>query len=321
MFSIISTLFRPICYPLNLVFGSIYRALRGWIPSAGTTLKPEPEDTTPAGNDVSNSPASHVDIRVIHQYLPPGVSEIIGWGGGSYIGLVDDTTALKYPHVPGDRQSLEVEAQLLDILGPHPRIIQSKGLTEHGLLLGYAPNGNLMDYITSDHVIPLERRLHRCQHAAEALSYIYSKSVIHCDLNVRNLLLDENLDLILADFQGMLKSSGKTLLDGLSRECTKSFRPRVHGDYADVHTELFALGSAIYFIMTGHEPFPELDSFDDEEKIESLYEEGIFPSAEQEHICYYITEKCWKQQYQSAGDVVRDITQLQGISEKEDVRI
>ncbi|CDM30090.1 Tyrosine-protein kinase, catalytic domain [Penicillium roqueforti FM164] len=289
--------------------------------SASTALKPEPEDTTPAGNDISDSPASHIEIRIIHQYLP-GVSEIIGWGGGSYIGLVDDTTVLKYPHVPGDRQSLEVEAQLLDILGTHPRIIQSKGLAEHGLLLGYAPNGNLMDYITSDHVIPLERRLNWCQQPAEALSYIHSKRVIHCDLNVRNLLLDENLDLILADFQGMLKSSdGETLLDGLSRECTKSFRPRVHGDYADVHTDLFALGSAIYFIMTGHEPFPELDSFDDEEKIESLYEEGVFPSDEQEHICYYITEKCWKQQYQSARDVVRDITQLQRISEKEDVGI
>ena len=48
-------------------------------------------------------------------------------------------------------------------------------------------------------------------------------------------------------------------------------------------------------------------------KIESLFEEGIFPSDEQEHTCYYIMEKCWKQQYRSAGDVVRDITQLQGI--------
>ncbi|KAF9248960.1 hypothetical protein DTO013E5_8115 [Penicillium roqueforti] len=117
MFSVISTLFRTICYPLNLVFGSVYRALCGWIPSASTALKPEPEDTTPAGNDISDSPASHIEIRIIHQYLP-GVSEIIGWGGGSYIGLVDDTTVLKYPHVPGDRQSLEVEAQLLQRPSP-----------------------------------------------------------------------------------------------------------------------------------------------------------------------------------------------------------
>ncbi|KAJ5159144.1 uncharacterized protein N7500_008795 [Penicillium coprophilum] len=243
---------------------------------------------------------------------------IIAQGGDHFIGLVDESTILKYPFFPGNRGSLEIEAQLLDLLYAHPRIIQSKGLTEHGLLLEFAPNGNLSDYITSDHLITLDQRLHWCQQAAEAVSYIHTKRVIHCDLNTRNLLLDENFDLILADFQGMLKSTdGQTLLDGLSRECSKSFQPRIHGDYADVHTDLFALGSVIYYIMTGHEIFPELDSLEDDEEILSLFERGIFPSDEQEHVCYYITEKCWKQKYQSAGDVVQDIAQLQGISEKD----
>lgn len=57
----------------------------------------------------------------------------------------------------------------------------------------------------------------------------------------------------------MLKSPhGETLLDGLSRECTKSFMSRSHGDFADVKTDIFALGSAIYFIMLGHEVFRNL---------------------------------------------------------------
>lgn len=108
----------------------------------------------------------------------------------------------------------------------------------------------------------------------------------------------------------MLKSAdGKTLLDGLSRECSKSYMPRHHGDYACVKTDLFALGSAIYFIMTGHEPFPELDSFDDDEEILSRFENGVFPV--DRHICYHITEKCWKQQYESADDVVSDLALVQ----------
>lgn len=104
------------------------------------------------------------------------------------------------------------------------------------------------------------------------MSYIHEKSVIHCDINLRNLLLDSNLDILLADFQGILKSvDGNTILDGLSRECLKLYQPRIHGDYACVATDLFALGSAIYFIMTGHEIFPELDSLEDDEEILSRF--------------------------------------------------
>ena len=108
----------------------------------------------------------------------------------------------------------------------------------------------------------------------------------------------------------MLRSDdGSTLLDGLSRECSKSFQPRVHGDYAGVETDLFALGSAIYFIMIGHEIFPELDSLDDEEEIESRFRNGNFPT--DDHACYKVTENCWNQRYKAAQDVVFDIAQLQ----------
>jgi serine/threonine protein kinase len=89
--------------------------------------------------------------------------------------------------------------------------------------------------------------------AAKAVKYIHRKHVIYCDINLRNLLLNENLDLLLADFQGMLKlNDGRTLLDGLSREYSKSFLPWAHGEHADIKTDFFALGSAVYFIITGH---------------------------------------------------------------------
>jgi serine/threonine protein kinase len=164
-------------------------------------------------------------------------------------------------------------------------------------------------YITSEPDVYLKRRLRWCRQAAEAVEYVHEKRVIHCDISLRNFLLDKDLDLLLADFQGMLKSTdGATLLNGLARECTKSFLPRVNGDYADVKTDLFALGSAIYFIMMGHEVFPELDSLDDDEEIESRFRNGHFPT--DEHACCQITMNCWKQLYQSASDVVFDLSQI-----------
>lgn len=103
--------------------------------------------------------------------------------------------------------------------------------------------------------------------------------------------------------------AGNVLLDGLSRECTKSFLPRAHGDYADVETDLFALGSAIYFIMMGHEVFPELDSDDDDEEVEQRFRNSQFPADPQ--ACATITRKCWTQQYSSAQEVVEDIIMVQ----------
>ena len=142
------------------------------------------------------------------------------------------------------------------------------------------------------------------------MEYSHKKRVIYCDINLCNLLLNENLDLKLADFQGMYKSGdGNVLLDGLSRECTKSFLLRIHGDYADVKTDLFALGSAIYFIMMGHEIFPDLDSNKDDEEIERRFRNGQFPVDLQ--VCGTITTKCWAQEYGSAQEVVDDIAVVQ----------
>ncbi|KAJ5080867.1 hypothetical protein N7456_013577 [Penicillium angulare] len=241
------------------------------------------DDTTVNTGDPHDM--SHVEIIEEHRYFPPGVSEIIDRGGQCFVGAIDDYSVLKYPCIPGNREGIHIEAQLLDILGSHPRIVTSKGLTDHGLILQRASN------------------------AAEAVSYIHGKRVIHCDINTRNMLLDKNLDLLLADFQGMLKSGdGKTLLDGFSRESSKSSMSRCHGDYADVKTDLFALGSAIYFIMMGHEVFPELHSWDDDDENEILsrFQNGLFPV--DSHACTEITDKCWRQQYQSAADVVSDIS-------------
>ncbi|KAE8354767.1 kinase-like domain-containing protein [Aspergillus coremiiformis] len=308
--------FRALCYPFKVVFSSIFKALpsrpcqTGDAEVLGISSQPTSINDCTTVNEGDSNALSHVEIIEVRRYYPPGVSEIIGRGGECFIGAINDSTVLKYPCIPGNNEGIYIEAQLLEVLGSHPRIIASKGLTEYGLTLQRASNGSLSDHIASESFIPPHQRLLWCKQAAEAVSYIHSKHVIHCDINLRNFLLDENFDLLLADFQGMLKSvDGKTLLDGLSRECSKSYMPRCHGDFACVKTDLFALGSAIYFIMTGHEVFPELDSLDDDEEILSRFQNGIFPV--DYHLCYDITNKCWTQCYQSADDLVSDLSLIQ----------
>lgn len=63
----------------------------------------------------------HADVAVYRHYCPPGVKRVIATGTSAFIGVVDESTVLKYPLSPRDVSRLEVARKLLKIVGPHPR--------------------------------------------------------------------------------------------------------------------------------------------------------------------------------------------------------
>ncbi|PYH71767.1 kinase-like protein [Aspergillus vadensis CBS 113365] len=288
------TTLRLLWYPLDTVFRSVYKILPSWKPGK-VDVEEMDSSSSFRPKDVGHNSCYHFleppltstghpgCCENCSSVYPPGVSEIIG--------LPDGSTVLKYPYIPGDRVGIEVEAELLKLVGSHPRIIASKGLNEHGLVPQYAKNGNVCDCFTWGRDIYFDQRLRCCEQAAGAVQLIHRKRVVHCDINVRNLLLDDNLDVLLVDFQGVLKSeNGEKLLDGESRENSRAYMPRVHGDIANAKTDIFALGSLFYHIMTGHGPFPELNDWEYDEEIEERYKNGQFPT--DSHACSHIRDKC-----------------------------
>lgn len=86
----------------------------------------------------------------------------------------------------------------------------------------------------------------------------------------------------------------------------KSFMPRADPNYSDRKTDIFALGSTFYYIMQGHEPFPDLDPFDDEEQIETRFTSRQFPKLES-LLMNRVTHKCWAGEYDSAEAVLQDL--------------
>ncbi|CAG8094815.1 unnamed protein product, partial [Penicillium nalgiovense] len=252
-----------------------------------------------------------------NERLPPGVEEVIS-RGSCYIGKLNEMIVLKYASNLNDmgfQTSIKVEKRLLEIIGPHPRIIQSMGLIQDGLILKYYPNGTLRDYINAHPDETLERRLEWCTQLLDTLSFVHSKHVIHCDICLHNVFLDENFNIILADFQGLLLSrvNGQPLLDGMTRECAKAYMPRENLYVVNVQTDLFAVGSAIYHIMAGHEVFPELDSFYDEDAISARFINEDFPN--NDYVASHIVEKCWRGEYSSAAEVSADIAAVQAAAE------
>lgn len=153
------------------------------------------------------------DIYVI-PYYPDGVKQIIATGGQHYIGLVNESTVLKYPHFREEGESLRAESKIFQRLGKHPRIIEFRGEHDGGLLLEYAPNGTLETYLKEVELL-IKERIRLAKETAEGVSHVHSSNVLICDIHVRNILLDAEMHVKLCDFQGRLLSpEGEVLVSG-----------------------------------------------------------------------------------------------------------
>lgn len=245
-------------------------------------------------------------LRYIEAWYPPGISKTdILWGGNTAkVALLTDGTVLKYAWDRTDpyaKKSLDIENSILSMLGSHDRIVKYLGRHEHGLRFQLAANGDVRRYLSShdrgESPEPVRRKW--AKQAAEALAFVHGKGVVHCDVHPNNLLLDGNLDVQLCDFAGSLFGG----LDGGAMESVRFRLPRDRGAIPDMKSDLFALGSAIYFIMSDHEPYDSLT----EEEVAARYSRMEFPDVHSLS-CGRVITGCWKGEFRSARDVVNAIS-------------
>ncbi|KAF2817569.1 kinase-like protein, partial [Mytilinidion resinicola] len=244
---------------------------------------------------------------------PEGVKAPCGVGSSCYIGILDDSTVLKYPLVKGRGwEHVVAEEKMYSILGRHPRVLTCFGLNEHGLRLEFAPNGTVKRFLELNaKSLSAKQKIIWCRQTAEAITHAHSRSIIHCNISTDNLLLDGNLNVKLSDFQGRVEDpfTGLTIINGSALEPVKSYLPRPFGQDNE-RSDIFALGSTFYEIITGHEPYPELDSFDDEEEIRGRYERAEFPGTDAV-LGGEIIRKCWVQLYQNAAQCLAELVALE----------
>ncbi|KAF2188766.1 kinase-like protein [Zopfia rhizophila CBS 207.26] len=256
------------------------------------------------------------DATVIYPFFPAGVQRIIATGSTSYVGIINQDTVLKYPHEQHGQHGLKVEATILGVLGSHPRIIKLKGWDKEGLRLEYAHNGRLDEHLEKfAGSTLLQDRFRWTRQAAEAVAYVHTKGVLHCDIRLGNLLLDKNFDIKLCDFQGIYQTADGNILDGFAGESVKYSLPRQNPLHADRKTDLFALGTAIYHIMQGHEPYPELHNVRDKDKIINLYRAGQFPEDLSVEFCGDVVRTCWNLGYDSADQICDALKELEAVIE------
>ncbi|CBX95210.1 hypothetical protein IAQ61_004037 [Plenodomus lingam] len=238
-------------------------------------------------------------LRCHESWTPPGVSKIISGGNTAYLGLLPDKSVLKFPVDRNDsfsKKALDIEHRILSDIGAHDRITRYLGKQEYGLRFERAAKGDVRSYMSTVQLdsIPVHLRMKWSTQAAEAISFIHSRRVIHCDVHPNNFLVDDALDLRLCDFSGSVYGN----LDGGGMESVRFFLPRDAMAAPTIKSDLFALGSVIYYIMSGREPYDVLP----DEEVTARYSRGDFPGVDSMPYGQIILS-CWRGDFDDAEEV------------------
>jgi tRNA A-37 threonylcarbamoyl transferase component Bud32 len=160
------------------------------------------------------------------------------------------------------------EAQAVAALD-HRNIVRAYDVDKEGsthfLVMEYVEGRNLQLLVREEGPLDYVRAADYIRQAAEGLAHAHAAGLIHRDIKPANLLVDQNnvvkvLDLGLARFEGED-----------AEPVTAAYEENVLGtaDYlapeqaldshrVDARADIYSLGCALYFLLTGHAPFGEV---------------------------------------------------------------
>lgn len=153
--------------------------------------------------------------------------------------------------------------------------------------------------------------------AIEAVVFIHSKNVLHCDMRPDNFVIydsDTGPELCLCDFGG--SACEELDLPGCTYPSPGFYDPNMPRDKT-YSIDLFSLGSTLYAIMTSHWPFATVtgqDSFDSytEEywtQVDDRIDRGDFPDVDG-LFGGEVMMGCWKHEFSTAEEVLACASRL-----------
>lgn len=235
--------------------------------------------------------------------LPYGLTfkDLVGVGITGTVLRLDAVIKCVAPHRQSSlSRELRVYQRLQEQCYDHPRFLRFYGAIENGLVLGYAANGSLRDYIQSYEQTRsplLSLRLQWIEQILDSVATLHSSSILHGDLSCNNFLLDEDLNIKGGDFAG-------SSIDGeaaLTFYETRSAHP--HLKDVTCESEVFALGSCLYEVITGRKPYSELSDME----IEAAYSKEQYPDVTGLEACGEVIKKCWARKYDNVADILQEI--------------
>ncbi|KAJ5789284.1 uncharacterized protein N7518_006295 [Penicillium psychrosexuale] len=146
------------------------------------------------------------------------------------------------------------------------------------------------------------------QQLTSALEYVEKIGFCHNDLHSGNCLLDSNLNLKLTDF-GCATTIGQLLENLHAPRAMKILAGPLKGTYGlcSARTEQFAVGTLLYLMLYGYEPYDDIDS---REWVESggpdRFANMEFPELNCNEVLDGLISACWHNVYPTMAFVAYD---------------
>jgi serine/threonine protein kinase len=176
------------------------------------------------------------------------------------------------------------------------------------LVLEYCPGNELYDHICRHGPLPVEKAQKIFTQLVGAVSYIHSKSCVHRDLKLENVLLDKRDNVKLIDFGFTREYEGKaSYLQTFCGTICYSAPEMLKGEkYAAEKVDIWSLGVILYALLKGELPFDEDDDIATKAKI--LKEEPNYPDTFPEGAVTLLSKLLAKRPFHrpSLADVLAD---------------
>lgn len=254
-------------------------------------------------------------------------------GAVGWVYKINDRIALKYPRQPGCAKFAH-EIKMFDILerhSPPPDIVQSFLRVPEGNFLAFLSGGTLDQRLRANQIrdgdgpwgrvvkVSKKEPMHLVERwimeLSNAAAWLESLGYVHTDIRPPNLLLDSQDHLKLSDFDSMAEIG--TLADGAAPPWARILGPEAGSEEGTfglngARSEQFAIGSILYCMTRGFEPYEDEDfGHVDSTIIIDRLRHMMFPDLDEGHLDRII-ERCWKGKFVLLKDLAAETKLLYG---------
>jgi serine/threonine protein kinase len=202
------------------------------------------------------------------------VKRKIAEGGMGYVyeGLTgSEEVIIKIPRVEG--KELEKDKMHLEKLQTEVRILRNLAAEKNEHIVHYIDDGmheNLpflvleklkqknMKQVCKDNPLDQDQAIRYSRVLLETLSYLHSKNILHRDINPKNLIIDQDRDIVLIDFGAakdgfnqISQSDAMTLIGTPSYSAPEQF---FENGLQTPASDVYSTGAVMFFMLTGEDP-------------------------------------------------------------------
>jgi len=181
------------------------------------------------------------------------MSDVLGIGLDGVVLRESEFTVLKIPKLSGtaqpdgsikpaeffevDKLGLDREKDVYDRLKGAPFVAECLGVSDFGITLKYYSGGSLEAYMRTHQEPSLQLKQRWITQVATALVHCHEARILVADIALRNLLIDEHLNMFMIDFSNSYIFEDDAVIADLRQE---DYTPKM---------DMLYLGSVIYSIV------------------------------------------------------------------------